>query len=107
MKALMLMTGSGPMVVLSSHSTATDPALLSKLHAKGIDKFIAYELAWDDVERLYGGHFQVVVQDLHETDDLRVLDYNGHRVFQLFRLSELGEPLIYDPAAQKSQVFMD
>ena len=42
-----------------------------------------------------------------ETDDLRVLDYNGHRVFSLFHLQELGKPLIYEPDGRKMEVFMD
>ncbi len=39
----------------------------------------------------------MVLNDLHETDDLRVLDYNGERAFALFRLNEPGTPVIYDP----------
>jgi hypothetical protein len=44
MKAALLFTGSGPLVILTSDASFTDPALLEKLAAKGIDKFIAYEL---------------------------------------------------------------
>ncbi len=44
----------------------------------------------------YGGHFEVVLRDLHESDDLRVLDFNGERAFRLFRLAELGSPIIYE-----------
>ena len=32
----------------------------------------------------------------HETDDLRVLDFNGQRVFQLFRFDELGSPILQE-----------
>ena len=38
-----------------------------------------------------------MVNDLYETDDLRVLDYNGERAFGLFRLNELGSPVVYEP----------
>ena len=96
MKALMLLSGSGPMVVLSSHDSPTDEIFLEKLQAKGINKFFAYELPMDVVEEKYGGHFTTVMQDLHETDDLRVLDFNGQRVFNLFVLGELGTPFIYE-----------
>jgi hypothetical protein len=37
-----------------------------------------------------------VESDLHETDDLRVLDFNGQRVFQLFRFDELGAPILQE-----------
>ena len=30
-------------------------------------------------------------------DDLRILDYNGERAFHLFRLAELGKPILYEP----------
>jgi hypothetical protein len=48
------------------------------------------------VKERYGGHFQTVVNDLHETDDLRVLDVNGHRVFDLFKLDGLGAPFVHE-----------
>jgi hypothetical protein len=97
MKAYMLFTGGSPLVVLTSHETITDRALLDKFHAKGIDKFIAYEIATDIARQRYGGHFNVVLNDLHEADDLRILDYNGERAFRLFRLAELGAPILHEP----------
>ena len=97
MKALMLFTCSGPMVVLSSHEEPNDNVFLGKLRAKGVDKFLAYDLPLDEVQAKYGGHFQTVVNDLHETDDLRVLDFNGHRVFDLFSLTTLDRPFVYEP----------
>jgi len=96
MKALMIITGSGPMLVLSSHEKPDDQVFLGKLKAKGIEKFLAYELPWEEVKERYGGHFQTVVNDLHESDDLRVLDVNGHRVFELFGLSKLGAPFVHE-----------
>lgn len=107
MKAIMIITGSGPMLVLSTHASPTDSVFLGKLHHKGVDKFLAYELPWDEVKERYGGHFQAVMNDLHETDDLRVLDVNGDRVFSLFRLDQLGPPIVYEPAGRNEQVFMD
>ena len=102
MKAEMLFTGSGPIVILTSHESVTSPALLEKLEAKGIARFLAYELPLDLAKQRYGGHFRMVVNDLHETDDLRVLDYNGERAFALFRLDELGSPIVHEPAAARA-----
>ncbi len=99
MKAFMLLTGSGPLVILTSFGSVTDPKLIAKLAAKGIDKFIAYEIPIELARERYDGHFDIVVRDLHQSDDLRVLDYDGNRAFRLFRFRELGEPVIYEPAA--------
>jgi hypothetical protein len=96
MKAALLFAGSGPLMILTSHASLTDPVLLGKLRAKGIDKFIAYELPLVTVEQRYGGHFHAVMSDLHETDDLRVLDFSGERAFRLFHLFELGEPIMHE-----------
>ena len=79
MKTAMLFTGSGPIVILTSHDSVTAPALLKKLEAKGIERFVAYEIPLELAKVRYGGHFSTVVNDLHESDDLRVLDYNGKR----------------------------
>ena len=96
MKAALLLTGSGPLVIATLHTSLTDAPLLEKLRAKGIDKFIACELPLDLVRRRYAGHFDIAMQDLHETDDLRVVDFNGERAFRLFHLKELGTPVMYE-----------
>ena len=108
MKAALLIAGSGPLVILTSHASFTDPALIGKLRAKGIEKFIAYELPLAVVQERYGGHFQVTMQDLHESDDLRVLDVNGERAFRLFRLKELAEPVMFEPSeGSRATTFVD
>ncbi|MCW8964106.1 MAG: cytosolic protein [Gammaproteobacteria bacterium] len=96
MKAAMIFTGSGPIVVLTSHDSLTDVSLIEKFNAKGITKFIAYEIPVELAEERYGGHYKVVVNDLHESDDLRVLDFNGNRAFGLFKISELGNPITFE-----------
>jgi hypothetical protein len=101
MKVAMLFTGSGPLVILTSHDSLASPALLDKLAAKGIDKFIAYEIPLEMARQRYGGHYDVVAGDLHESDDLRVLDYNGERAFRLFRFDELQPPVLHEPASAR------
>jgi hypothetical protein len=96
MKTALLLTGSGPLVIATSHASLTDSGLLEKLGAKGIDKFIAYELPLDLVKQRYGGHFDIAMQDLNESDDLRVVDFSGERAFRLFHLKELGTPVLYE-----------
>jgi len=98
MKVFMLMTGSGPLMILTSHTSIEDPLVLEKLAAKGIDKFLSYEVPIELAKERYGGHFSVVSNDLHESDDLRVLDYNGERAFRLFSFTELGAATVREPA---------
>ena len=84
------------MVILTSAEVPTSPKLISELHAKGIDKFIAYEIPLQLAQERYGSHFHAVAHDVHETDHLRVLDYSGHRAFKLFRFDELGPPTRFE-----------
>jgi hypothetical protein len=51
----------------------------------------------DLVKQVYGQHYEHVMEDLHQTDDLRVLDYDGYHIMNTFSLKELGRPLIYEP----------
>ena len=97
MKAGVFFTGSGPIVILTSFDSFEDSNFIERLNAKGIKKFVAYEVSVDDVKSKYGNHFNVIMGDLHQSDDLRVLDYDGHRVFNHFLLKNLGEPLYYEP----------
>jgi len=96
MKTALLFTGSGPLVIATSYASLTEPELLAKLRAKGIAKFIAYELPVALAKQRYAGHFDVAMQDLKESDDLRVLDFNGERAFGLFHLTELGTPVMVE-----------
>ncbi|MFC1671462.1 cytosolic protein, partial [Spirochaetota bacterium] len=64
--------------------------------AKGISKFIAYEVSIEEAKNRYGGHFDIVIRDLRETDDLRILDYDGSRAFKMFSFKELGEPFMHE-----------
>ncbi len=97
MRTYFLFTAIGPLVILSSYDSVTNPELLKRLDSKGINKFIACEVPTELAKARYGTHFHIVCQDLYESDDLRVLDYNGHRAFHTFAFSELGAPVYYQP----------
>jgi len=97
MKAGIFFTGTGPILILTSYKSLNDPNLAEKLSLKGVKKYIAYEIPEDLVKHRYGQHFNVILGDLKQTDDLRVLDYDGHHVFYNFPLNEMGEPIYHDP----------
>ncbi len=96
MKFALLFTASGPIAVLTSHQSLTDPTLIEKFKAKGISKFIAYEMPIELARQRYGVHFDAVTRDVKESDDMRVLDFNGDRIFGLFGFRELGQPTFYE-----------
>ena len=96
MKAGIFFTGTGPILILTSYDALNDPKLVEKLALKGIKKYIAYEVQEDLVKQRYGKHFNVILGDLKQSDDLRVLDYDGHHVFYNFSLNEIGQPIYYE-----------
>ena len=95
-RAYLLFTGTGPILVLSSYPRLTDERLVAKLRYKGIDKFIAYEVALAAVEARYTHAYPSVAADLATSEDIRVLDFNGHQIMANFSLDELGEPIKYE-----------
>ena len=97
MKAALILTGSGPILVLTTHDTLTDPDLVARLAAKGIRKFLAYEVPVETVKAKYHAHYDHVLEDIRQEDDLRVVDENGHRVYAAFSLRELGAPIAWEP----------
>ncbi|MFH1243269.1 MAG: hypothetical protein V1689_13025 [Pseudomonadota bacterium] len=97
MKAAIIFTGGGPVLFLTSYSSLDHPGFIEKLEGRGIKKFIAYEIDIEKVRPKYGTHFEVVMNDVKETDDLRCLDYNGFNVFYNFSLKELGNPVYHEP----------
>ena len=97
MNAALIFPGTGPLLILTSHEGIEDPALIERLAGKGITKFIAFPVPIELAKAKYGAHFDVVCRDLHETDDLRVLDFDGKRAMELLPFSALGEPVYHEP----------
>jgi hypothetical protein len=97
MHVFFLFTGSGPLVILTTYASVEDHQLLRKLAVKGIDKFLAYEIPLSVAKERYAKHFDMVCQDLSQTDDLRILDYNGQRAMHRFHFYEMGKPIMHEP----------
>jgi hypothetical protein len=99
MHVFILFAGSGPLVILTSHESIEDAALLDKLAGKGLDKFLAYRIPLSLARTRYGLHFDIVARGLDETDDLRVLDFDGGRALRLFAFAEMSGPFVHEGAA--------
>ena len=96
MKTIMLLTASGALLVLTSYQSVDTPQFIEKLGIKGITKFVAFDVPLELAKERYGGHFQIVLNDLRETDDLRILDFDGQRIFRLFAFRDLGPPVLHE-----------
>lgn len=97
MKAGIVFGGTGPILILTSYASLEDPSLIKVLATKGLDKFIAYEVDLEKVRKVYGTHFDVILKDVRQTDDLRVLDYNGFNIMHSFSLKkDTGPAFIHE-----------
>ena len=90
MKAAIVFTGTGPILVISTFESLEDKKLHEKLRDKGISKFILREVALDTVEKRYAGRFNNLKAEMGTANDMRVLDYNGNQVFVNFEFPDLG-----------------
>lgn len=97
MKAALIFTGSGPIAILTTHESFTDPDLVSRLAAKGIRKFLAFEVPVEAIKAKYHAHYEHVLEDIKQEDDLRVVDEDGHRIYAAFSLRELGPAIAWEP----------
>ena len=96
MKAGIFFTGNGPILILTRFDSFTEPSLLHHLRSKGFNKFIAYEVPVDAVKNRYGNHYDVVMEDLKQDDNLRVVDEDGHHILENFSLKEFSAPIIWE-----------
>jgi len=98
MKAGIIFTGTGPILILTTYDSFGDEKLIEKLSQKGIKKFMAYEVPVEVVKRKYGQQFDAIMKDVKQSDDLRVLDFDGHKIFYSFSFTDLGEPFQHEAA---------
>ena len=96
MKGILVVGGSGPLLLLSSYPTIDDPALIARLRAKGLARFLAWEVPVDRLRDLYGYTFRDIAEQLSTRGDLRVLDVDGQRIFLNVSLRELGEHVVFE-----------
>lgn len=99
MKAGVIVTGSGSILVLTACGSFDDPEIIDALNEKGIDKFIAFEVPLDLVRNRYGQHYSIAMADRRESDALRVVDVDGQRIFTNLPLDSFGQPLMHEKPA--------
>ncbi len=102
MKGILVLSASGPILLLSSYPAIDDPELLMKLEAKGHDKFLAWEVPLERCRDLYGFAYRDDAQDLEKHRGIHVLDTDGQRIFLNFSLRELSGGMIYEQGMASS-----
>ncbi len=93
MKAGLIFTGSGPILILITYHSLVDPGLVEELKNKGIDKYAAFEVSTDLCRKRYGARFLTLAPTLEEKDDFLVLDYNSPHAFYTFKWEEMTGPM--------------
>ena len=96
MRSFLLLTETGPVLLLTRCSSITEAGLVDLLNGRGIEKFIAFEVPVSKVQSLYGVPFEVVAADIDDGRDMRILDYNGQHIFSSFSFDELGTAIAYE-----------
>ena len=96
MRSFLLLTETGPVLLLTRCSSITEAGLVDILSGRGIEKFIAFEVPVSKVHSLYGVPFEVVAADIDHGRDMRILDYNGQHIFSCFNFDELGTAIPYE-----------
>ncbi len=95
MKAFVIFAVGGPILVLTKFSSVMDPQLLKKTATWG--KFIAYEVPLDSVKAAYSAHFEHILADPKQTDDLRILDTDSDQIFTNLDFKQFGMPVVSQP----------
>jgi len=90
MRSFLLLTETGPVLLLTKSTSITKVSLVEHLKQKGIHKFISFEVPVDRVHELYGVPFEVVAADLNHGCEVGFLDSNGPHIFSAFKFDELG-----------------
>lgn len=91
MKAYVIFSSKEP-VLIATRQTIRSKAVLNQLGRVGIRKFISREVPVGLLRSQYGSHFDVIETDVEKGSDLRVLDFNGRRIFEKLPFSEFGPP---------------
>ena len=64
MKAGIIFTGTGPILILTTYESFSDEKFIQKLGQKNIHKFMAVEVPVDLCQKRYGEYYTMILNDL-------------------------------------------
>ena len=79
--AYLLLTSSGPILIVTLLDSADHPRLRRELARRGVGSTIAWKVPKAEVRQAYGGDVEEMVDNLDTERPLRVVDFDGRRVF--------------------------
>jgi len=91
MRAYVIFSSTEPVLIVSQ-KTIRSQSVLAELRRIGCLKFIAREVPIDHVRCQYGRQYDVIEEAVEHGCPMRVLDYNGRRIFRFLPFSEFGPP---------------
>jgi len=95
MKAVIVFSGTGPILILTSYPSIDDPKLIGKLKAKGINKFVSFEVPIDQCKALYCKCYDLI-EDLEKgEEEIVVLDVDGVHILRNFSL-KTSTPFVFE-----------
>jgi len=95
MRSYMVLTETGPMLVVTSCPSIGDRRVLETLSRRGVEAFIAHEVPVEEVRRVYGRPYEVVAAELETGVPMRILDLDGAHVLASVPLARLGRPVMH------------
>ena len=101
LQTYLALTEGGALLVVAISDGDTEVHLREGLRRRGHRKFIAWPVPADEVRRAYGVVFRVIAAGLSPEQPLRVVDFDGARVFDNLSLAGLDAPLLVEGLAQK------
>jgi hypothetical protein len=90
MTAFLVLTEAEPILVMAPRAEVEGNSLVNDLSRVGIKRFIAHEVAVDELREAYGRTFEVIEADVKSGKGLRVLDSNGDQALSHVQLAHLG-----------------
>jgi hypothetical protein len=91
MKAAIIFSGTGPILIISTYENLLNENIATALKNKGMKKYILSEVSVEKCRELYGNHFALVAETMNPEGDIRVLDFDGSHVFINFSFKDMGE----------------
>ena len=94
-RAYLIFTGSGPILALSTYPELTDHGWWTSSATRGSTSSSPTRSTWRRWRGATSTPSAASSRISKRTEDIRVLDFNGHQIMANFSLDELGEPIKY------------